>query len=658
MPTIRQITMYGDVGFDITHKHCIDFPSMEDRDAYFDNLTDKTFFDNCNYNKSDKTLNLEVPWTEGLRFTYCSFLYDNKKMFYFVTGSHVVNDKVTGFELQLDVWQTFLFEFTVSEGMITREHVDRWDRDGNILWRRPPTEDNISLYDKSTCQPLIHQYIVEKDNLKVVMGGVFISFINKEHAYSEIFIPVFRFYNTDQNDGVRYNLHVVLAAKFFDGDDNIYRRPPLSPYFVLNGNFTKKLRDDFDPNSIMAISYEPVVKMKFVDSVTFELQPLNTDSYELIIRNEVSPTFFEHYQTKHIDGDYECQYFEYGLYSDKEYNTVNLSKINMDNVFTVNMKKPVKPVDGDDYSPEHDPEMFKNPYMIRYLLDSQGSLVNEINDNAWFDNKLLWHYDIDDNDSYSSGYFFDYGDPQYRPVMPDMIGRLSALGLLYRINGLTMDIPSDQWQSYIASSRETDREMLQSTINQHGITSAIGAITGMAGISGMAGSGNTGGFGFNPSQALLGAGIGAVMSGAEWLANDLFGWEQQEIKEKAIRNQPNNLLRAGTGDGLLKIIFPYNSYVEERCTDNVYWQAANRYHKYGYRVDMTGTPNLRTRKHFNFVETSQIRVVGALNQAIKDAIAGIFNSGVTIWHGENITKDANGKFMIDYSKENIERSLL
>ena len=67
------VTFYGDVGFDRSYNHVIDFSSETERSNYFSNKVLKVI-QNCAYNKPINTIQLKCPYTDALKFTYCKFV--------------------------------------------------------------------------------------------------------------------------------------------------------------------------------------------------------------------------------------------------------------------------------------------------------------------------------------------------------------------------------------------------------------------------------------------------------------------------------------------------------------------------------------------------------------------------------------------------------
>lgn len=60
------------------------------------------------------------------------------------------------------------------------------------------------------------------------------------------------------------------------------------------------------------------------------------------------------------------------------------------------------------------------------------------------------------------------------------------------------------------------------------------------------------------------------------------------------------------------------------------------FHKYGYATNELKVPNLKTRKHFNFVQTIDATITGDVNTDILNEVKQIFNDGITLWHVNDV----------------------
>ena len=211
-----------------------------------------------------------------------------------------------------------------------------------------------------------------------------------------------------------------------------------------------------------------------------------------------------------------------------------------------------------------------------------------------------------------------------------------------------VEVIRNAWLSYMLQERDAARSMVQTEINQQAIASAIGGVssaTSMGGMQGLSDKGNV------PGGVAIGLGVGAIQTVGSYIANQHFMFEQQDIREKAIKNKANNISQTGN----FKSIITEFALYETCCDETTLGLKALEFHKYGYGIYRYETPQLKSRKYFNFIATNIVKINGNLNNNIKIAIMEIFNNGVTIWHGDYINELSG---IGDYSKENIERSLL
>lgn len=70
----------------------------------------------------------------------------------------------------------------------------------------------------------------------------------------------------------------------------------------------------------------------------------------------------------------------------------------------------------------------------------------------------------------------------------------------------------------------------------------------------------------------------------------------------------------------------------------------NYFSMYGYKINRVKTPNLFSRKNWNFIKTIGANFTGDIPQMFLNQINNIFNNGITLWHDKNT--------MLDYSQNN------
>jgi hypothetical protein len=62
-------------------------------------------------------------------------------------------------------------------------------------------------------------------------------------------------------------------------------------------------------------------------------------------------------------------------------------------------------------------------------------------------------------------------------------------------------------------------------------------------------------------------------------------------------------------------------------------QKADRYFDmFGYRVNELKTPNTKTRRYWNFIQTVGANITGDIPQEAISELKLMFNAGLTIWH--------------------------
>lgn len=95
----------------------------------------------------------------------------------------------------------------------------------------------------------------------------------------------------------------------------------------------------------------------------------------------------------------------------------------------------------------------------------------------------------------------------------------------------------------------------------------------------------------------------------------------------------------------------YGFIVEARSIKKEIAQSIDNYFTaYGYKVNKLKKPNITGRPYWNFVKTSGVTITGSVPVDAMSAIKGIFNSGVTFWHGDWVGRyDLNNKAAIEPS---------
>lgn len=638
------VTFYGDVGFDRSYNHVIDFKNTTQRNNYFEPKIKKRV-PNCAYNKPMNAIQITCPYTDALEFTYCSFEIGSnraskKEIFAWVDDVIVITDQkddVTGeyiplleIKISVDVWQTFLFEISLGESFVVREHVDRFkaNGDGTRGWCLPTTSSSNNVGVEKRVKDLVNfNKTYEFYQLQqTVRAGKIYWIVIQRVVNHEMQVYLFPFINSIGSFRIKWqatqDVKPTLISTIFLTEDR---------YLTILG---------FDPETVANVSYIPY------DVVDFSWDGQTVDSGSKVYD---APDIVGFRKTYINTQYYKYFYYEAVFDSDDYYSFVSLSReFNLDNYGVI------KPSGSVLYSKDYEPELFKNPYKRVSIIDEhgieKGQLPDICNNVESGYNKIIVETLIDSVECRL----------RVKPKLP--IETNNEYWIDYQLTSI--DVIRNAWLSYLLQERETTRQMISSQINQQAIASAIGGVSSATGMGGQAalgvdrsqiigakGADNLSIAGMAAKSAGVGLGTAAISSVGGYIANKHFAFEQQDIREKQIQRKANNVTQAGT----FKSRVGYLRLCVIECDNTLSDLKAKEFHKYGYSVFFYETPDIKSRKYFNFIATNLVKIEGNLNNDIKIALAEIFNNGVTIWHGDYI-HELTG--IGDYSKENIERSLI
>jgi hypothetical protein len=166
---------------------------------------------------------------------------------------------------------------------------------------------------------------------------------------------------------------------------------------------------------------------------------------------------------------------------------------------------------------------------------------------------------------------------------------------------------------------------------------------------------------FNGTMNMLGgafSGIGqALQRNAGGVAETGFGMvsaygntnlqlQGLQAKQSDINNVPAQISKMGGNTA-----FDFGNsikgvYVVKKQIKYEYRKRLGDYFKmYGYKINELKTPNLRSRQHFNYIQTVGANIVGDVPAPDLEKIRSMFDNGVTLWHGD---------WVLDYSQTNAE----
>lgn len=573
------VTFFGDLGFDRAHRNVRDFENESKRQTWFANQPHDVF--TCNYDKVNRSLKVEMDYTQAMTYSYCIVEIENQKPLYcFVDDVTLINDRTVAFSLSVDVWQTYLFQFTLGRCFVARGHMDRWTKASSTPVMQIYPNEGIDGF----------QVVADEKQLVQSSGG-----------YDYIWFVMARTVTSDGKSNIQYLLSPIpsdsaYVVRYKSTTGKIFP----SPIQITNGVMITGM--GIDPNSIVFMGVLPFAPI----TISWHLS-----SPYLIVSGWESGT-----GTTGIA--------EIGDYSFISWVGPESYDITPGIPLSISIDKPTKPTSYDaDDSHTNEPMMYMSPVRKVIAYTGMGSPV-------WVapDDLLL-----QSNGSLPLSLTAMPGASGFtsRVYIGDDFPKADALGRAFDIPSDPVDSASNSWLSYVATERDTTRQLMYANITRN-------AINQIAGV-------------FKETDAL---GVTTtplrVASAAVGIAADTaYEHAALAINEKGIRNKTSGILSSGSGTGSLFLWANEARLVvteADTTTKNIFFDKVRRM---GYNVNKYMTPNLRSRYWFNYIYTINAVVKGSFSESVRSELASIFNGGVTIWHD-----DAE----MDTEKCNIERALL
>ena len=118
------------------YEHTFTFKTAGEQFSYWLSFL-KYEFSNARYlRKTEEYVVIDKPITDLEDVNYMVFENNNRKYYAFITEREYASDKATYIHFEIDVMQTYLFDFEFMPSYILREHCDRWTADHKPIYSR------------------------------------------------------------------------------------------------------------------------------------------------------------------------------------------------------------------------------------------------------------------------------------------------------------------------------------------------------------------------------------------------------------------------------------------------------------------------------------------------------------------------------------------
>lgn len=131
--------------------------------------------------------------------------------------------------------------------------------------------------------------------------------------------------------------------------------------------------------------------------------------------------------------------------------------------------------------------------------------------------------------------------------------------------------------------------------------------------------------GLSVASAAVTGNLGGVIGGVTSTAAELASMADKAKQPDEVRGTPqgNALLYSG-GAGVFARC--------EGCKSEYISKVDDYFTRYGYLINEVKKPLLHNRKNFDYIQTADIDLVGAVPAEDLEELCNIFNNGVTLWH--------------------------
>lgn len=665
------VTLYKDIGLDSNYNRTMLFDTKTQQNNWFKTIpaNQKLTLSDVNYNKMQNSFAIHEQIGDVYGYSYVSIedLDDSGRIYYgFISAVTLIDDETTRFDIVLDPIQTFMTEWTLGECLVNREHCDRWESSSDEPIRISPLQEGAVGNAVSDTD---YQFRIPPIDIGT----------GKETPEIEIATAVLVFSQdvtlTDDGGNKTEETRVFYGVVPISLVD-----VPCTTNIVVNPFDNQPIQGDIE-----ILTKEDVINGSWADNLGLNpdqiLGAYITQMFPIQFHYDTFHTVFTRYAGAYNDtGECESGWSLLGGYpADQEINVVFYNEVKdganhihaiqvltetqisslmtdpyewqidatkLSETSSVGRNMPDKPSNNDTANSKYEPQLYMAPIKHCYITDSMYNILMPIADTISFKENLTLKISAVMKTTGPTIVISGGANPQ----------QYAIYGTSVTIPMYSLDVLNDAWRSYCLTQRDSDRRMMWSNIISNTVNQAVfmgygGALVGSRSNSGRNdpmkdGVGDVAGYGGAMVRA-MGFGLGASLVTSMVSGYDM--WIQQDAKEQSIRNTPSTLNMSGDGFGMVIQGF---HVVCTRLDKSNYDSLYEKFQKYGYVVNSMETPNLKSRKYFNYICTSNTTIKGSLPADIKQGLVNIFEKGITFFHADYCSDTEYPQY------ENIERTLI
>lgn len=610
------INLFRNVPLMASYEHTIDFKTKEEQFSYIFGFRKHTLTNYSYIRKEREYIAVELSLADLDDVNYLSFRSsEGDRLYYaFVTDKVYVNQFTSHIFFQIDVLQTYMFDYEWRASYIQQAHVDRWNAEHKPIYSK--TDEGLSYGDEYSVECGFKIQQSEKVRWLLVTMIDPTSDPNGELSIGG-FVPSIGNFKPVENPFACYLVPLIMDGSITGVFVEGYAEGELGELSSTYPDFIKFMLSSALGNYIRSVSlltYNPFITMETQEGevihVKFSTNTLKAFAYF----KKSDGTYINLLCLSAINGGFN------GLLATAKWD------IGLEN--TLPTSKQWDELKSNPRKTKRDKrfesKLLCAPYRFNLLTDWRNNPVVIKNEYVPTD-KIKINYSM--ALSYNAPFRFSIEGYKNDPE-----GRYTSL-----LQPIALEFPiiSDAYYTYMLENKNTIQANLTNSI----INAGAGAISGAISGGGIGGAGG----------ALFG-GITGAISGALNVQAQI---RSENAKQADLKMKPDSVINSTDSsfnivDGNSEITF----YRFQICCENEEI-IGEIFNMYGYKVNRVVVPNTRSRVRFNYIQTVGANIVGSFNQEDILKIKEIYNRGVTIWH-----YSATDFYPLDYSYENIEVNLL
>lgn len=648
-----EVRLIKNVPFSNNYRNVILFNSRSEQEAYFKGLP-SIIKDDFKYQRSNGTIMYPAPKDEVLQYNYLMYKntsFGNRYFYAFITNVSYVNPNTCSISFELDVFQTWYLDTSWKPSYIERQHCRRWNADGSPVINTVP--ENLEYGSEYVIKGRRRLYDMgPKAQIKWLVIGLALD----EYDFTALPpdgnpIPVTL--ETQKGLGIPNQLQYMVF--------------PINEFGTTDNNWM------LDDQQVMPISWclwylrncnnfaGKVATMYITDFLPVRYSVPSTVGGDLHIRTQSVK------QIKLIE--ILCQW---GSSSDGTYGYKMLKFPFIVNVDNDDARGQIwKHTVPDKYSSLKtgitESKLLMYPYSYNLLTDLQGDnfiIKNEYVNGNDIDLAIRSTIDICNKVAYTVSNYLGGSIMENELLLDNGIinsndNRLTIIddytsayiqGNMNQINqGILATQQNSALQNTIAKNNASTRKEVTelqgaSQILQSGVSGA-GQILGS----------NSKNLTANMTNAVAGTVNATIQAGTNYattlmensnmIENTRIRGElanQQAVASANAKMQDTRMVADNVTlqGGMVHFNYGYENMnckiIAKQITPEYVNILQDYFQKYGYAYHRVETPNLKSRKSWNYLQTVGANLIGNIPQMYVEVLQKLFDGGITVWHTTDI----------------------